>query len=261
MTRATCLAAWVFVAGTMAGCLGRPPVEVLDAETGETVVVLRRAETFAEISNRVYGTEAEAGTLAALAGLPEDEPAPKGTVLVAPPREELDARRRRAERAQAEFEAGLAAAERRQALAASEHFRIALSQAPSRDDIRYNLGLSLLDAGFPAEALPPLEEVARRRPDHAESRYALGSVLRRLRAYERAEAEFKAAVRLRPADVTARYALARTRYDLGDTEKARRDFREIVRRFPNDPLAASAEQWLASSEGEPPPPAGSLPTP
>jgi tetratricopeptide (TPR) repeat protein len=235
-------------------------MEILEAETGETVVVLRQAETFAEISGLVYGTAAEAGTLAALAGLSEDEPAPAGTVLVAPPREELDERRRRAERAQTEFEAGLAAAARREALSASEHFRTALRDAPSRDDIRYNLGIALLDAGFPAEALPPLQEVARRRPDHAESRYALGSALRRLRAYERAEVEFEAAVRLRPDDVAARYALARTRYDLGDPERARRDFREIVRRFPDDPLAASAEKWLASTE-DGPPPSGPFPTP
>ncbi|MCA9751971.1 MAG: tetratricopeptide repeat protein [Gemmatimonadetes bacterium] len=223
----------------------KPAIQQMDSRTGERVVLVNHPRTFAEIAREVYGDEKPAATLAALAGLPADEPAPAGTVLVVPPAGELESRRQAATAAQREFEAGLTAAKREGDLAASAHFKEALRLAPWRDDIRYNLGLSLLAAGFPLEALPPLEETARRRPDHAESRYALGSALRGLKAWDRAEREFDAAISLAPDHVAARLALARTHWDQGDTEGATAEVRDLIARYPDDPVTKTARQWLA----------------
>jgi tetratricopeptide (TPR) repeat protein len=239
------------VALGLTGCLSpAPPIQVEHAQTGETIVRIRQPESWEEVAERLYGSAEPAEDLARLAGLPADEPAPRGTLLVAPAREELVTRIRRAETARAAFEAGLAAARQGDDLRASERFREALELEPGRDDVRYNLGLALLNAGRPAEALPHLEEVARHRPDDAKSRYAFGSALRRLRAFERAKREFEAALDLEPDDVATRYALARTLQDLGRTEDAIRLYREIQREHPDDPLADAAADWLRSATEE-----------
>jgi Tfp pilus assembly protein PilF len=126
-----------------------------------------------------------------------------------------------------------------------------------------DLGVSLLDAGLPAEALPHLEEARRLQPFYADAHYDvalayaalgrhaeaaasyayaarirpgdadtwnnLGTELDALGRYEEAVARYREAIRLAPGFVAARENLARTLARLGRGAEAQREFNEALR--------------------------------
>ena len=57
------------------------------------------------------------------------------------------------------------------------------------------------------DALPLLEDFARRKPDDFETHYLLGTVYRSLGNYDAAEAEGRRAVQMKPSDYSARFNL------------------------------------------------------
>jgi tetratricopeptide (TPR) repeat protein len=219
-------------------------LSVQTAQTGETVVRVVRSISPADLADRVYGDPELGPALATLARVAPDASIPPGTVLVLPPREELEGRLRVERATEEHFERGLAAADEGRFREAADLFRRALDSAPHRLDVRYNLGLALMRAGDLPEATPHLEAVAAARPMDAESRYALGSLLRKRRAYERALAEFQAVLDLEPRHPAAQFALARTVQDLGRDREARRQWKRFLRRYPDDPLVPSAQRHL-----------------
>lgn len=251
--RAGVRAATVIALLLFSGCATFPPLQIDTARTGETVVRVRSSRSFDDVAETVYGDPSFGPALAELAGLPYDDPIPRGELLILPPAEELQDRLALVRTAEAAFAEGLAAVDRGAYRAAADRFRAALDAAPHRADIRYNLGLALLKAGDPAAATPVLEEAARLRPDHADSRYAFGSVLRQRRAYDRALAEFRAAAGLDPDHAAAAYAIARTLEDEGELPDAKRAYRAFLLRFGNHELARGAQARLEALEHPPTP--------
>lgn len=243
----------------LSGCASLSPVRIETAQTGETVVRTLSSQSFDELAEAVYGDETLGPALAEFAHLPYRDGIGRGQLLVLPVRAEVEAKLRVVRTADALFDDGLRAADRGAYRQAAEHFRRALAAAPQSIEVRYNLGLALLASGEPEAATPVLEEVAQRRPGHADSRYAFGKVLRERRAWDRATAEFKAAMRLDGDHAEAAYALARTHEDRGDADRAIDAFRSFIRRFPDDALTPLARSRLAVLETPPDPSA--IPSP
>jgi len=244
-----------------AGCSLMTPVQVDTARTGETVVRVHSARSFDEVAASVYGDASLGPAVAELARLEYTGRVPRGTILVLPVREELEARLRRVRAADARFAQGLEEADRGGFRSAADHFRAALDVAPQRLDVRYNYGLALLQSGDAPAATPILEEVARLRPRHADSRYAFGSALRQRRAWDRALAEFEAALSLDSGHAAAAYAIARTQEDRGRPDDARHAYRRFLGRFGDDPLADSARDRLRELEDSSPASADPVPMP
>lgn len=228
----------------LVGCAGLIGVHVDHAQTGEIVVRTGAPTSFDRIAERVYGDPRLGRSVAVLAHLPYEEGAPRGALLVLPPRDLLESRMRSEESSGRHFDRGLEAADAGSFRAAADHFRAALDEAPHRMDVRYNLGLALMQAGELGEATTVLEAVAAARPDDADSRYAFGSVLRRRRAYLRAYEEFEAALRVDSRHASAAFARAKTLEDLGQADRAVRAWEEFLREFPEDPLAMTARRNL-----------------
>jgi tetratricopeptide (TPR) repeat protein len=244
----------VAVACTVAqGCASMRSAEVVRASTGEEVLRVRSTCTFDQLAKEVWGDERRGRELAALARLPYDRPVPRGTVLVLSPTSAPPAGVDSARHADQEFREGLAAAKSGGYARAAAHFREARALDPDRVEIRFNLGLALLETGEVTEATTLLEGVVKERPQHAESHYALGAVLRKRRAYERALEEFQTTLDLDPSHRKAAYAEARTLEDMGDTARAADAWRSFLRRFPNDPLAPDARRRLAALTDDAPP--------
>lgn len=241
------------IALLLSGCATLSPLQIDTARTGETVVRVRSSRSFDDLAESVYGNPSLGPALAELAGLPYDDPIPRGELLILPPAEELQDRLALVRTAESAFAEGLAAVDRGAYRAAADRFRVALDAAPHRAEIRYNLGLALLRAGDATAATPVLEEAARLRPDHADSRYAFGSALRQRRAYDRALTEFRAAARLDPDHAAAAYAIARTMEDEGELADAKRAYRAFLVRFGNHELARGAEARLEALEHPPTP--------
>jgi tetratricopeptide (TPR) repeat protein len=235
--------AWI-LALAAAGCAAVAGPRVRESAGGEYVVEVRRSVSCDEIARQVYGDPGLGPAVAALSNLPPESDVPSGTLLVLPPRADLEEKVARERRAETLYREGMKAADAGSYREAADRFRGALRIKPERADILYNLGLALDRSGELEEATGVLEESARRRPDDPETRYALGSVLHKRGAYERALGEFQAVLRLDSGHSHAAFARARTLGNLGRTEDAERAWNDFLRRFPEDPWAARARQNL-----------------
>ncbi len=85
----------------------------------------------------------------------------------------------------------------------------------------YRRGVELLEDGSFGEATVPLAEVARRDPEKASVREALGRAYFRNRQYEEAAAEFEAVVDRQPVNDYAHFCLGRALSLTGERERAR----------------------------------------
>ncbi len=85
----------------------------------------------------------------------------------------------------------------------------------------YRRGLELLEDGDFEHATEPLEEAARREPEKASVREALGRACYRAGRYARAAAEFEAIVETHPVDDYAHFCLGRALSHTGETRRAR----------------------------------------
>ena len=85
----------------------------------------------------------------------------------------------------------------------------------------YRRGVELLEDGSFGEATVPLAEVARRDPEKASVREALGRAYFRNRQYEEAATEFEAVVDRQPVNDYAHFCLGRALSLTGDRDRAR----------------------------------------
>lgn len=238
---AATLAVAAGLAGLAAGCATFGGVEILEAQTGERIVRVRSAMPFDRLAEEIWGDAARGAELARLARLPYERPVPRGTVLVVPGAG--PANLRESDRL---YEEGMAAAAAKDYSAAVDAFRACLKRTPDRIDAQLNLGLALAETGELDDAIARLEDVVRARPRHAESRYALGTVLHKRKSHGRALSEFEAAFEADPGLAKAAFAAARTLEDLGDEAAARAAWQRFLDRFPKDRLAGEASRRLSA---------------
>src|SRR5262249_25254917 len=144
-----------------AGCAstGGGGIQVEMARTGEQVVHVNSSCSFDDVARRVWGNEQRGREIAAMARLPYDQPVPRGTLLALPPADPETVAKDTQATADTRFRAGVAAAKNGSNAEAIARFREALLLDPQRVDIRFNLGLALLEDGQLTEATPILEEV------------------------------------------------------------------------------------------------------
>jgi len=246
MRRLGLLAAVAFAAAGCATVGGS--ARVRDTSSGQIVVEVRAPQTFDELARQVYGDATLGRAVAEASRLPYEDGAPRGALLVLPPKEKLAERVAVERRSDELFRAGLQAADAGAYREAAESFRASLEITPGRPDVLYNLGLAALQAGDYEEATSALQEALESRPDDPRVHYALGSLYRKRRAWRRALDEFDAVLRADPDHAKAAFARARTLADLGELGKAGRAYEEFLRDFPNDPWTERARQDLAALE-------------
>lgn len=109
--------------------------------------------------------------------------------------------------------------------------------------IEGRLGLALLMAGRPAEALPHLENVVRLQPREAAYHRNLGAALLQLKRRGRALSEYRVAVELEPRSVDLHREFGQLLLSFGDTRQAARELhtaRELCGGCPelDQPLAS-----------------------
>jgi arylsulfatase A-like enzyme/Flp pilus assembly protein TadD len=105
-------------------------------------------------------------------------------------------------------------------------------QSPESAAFQFRLGTLLLEAGNPAEALPPLTEAVRLRPDDPDARTNLGQALVRGGRLEAALAHFRAAIELEPQHADAHLGLGSGLAATGDLAGGVEHLRAAVRAAP-----------------------------
>ncbi len=85
----------------------------------------------------------------------------------------------------------------------------------------YRRGVELLEDGAYEQATEPLAEAARREPEKASVREALGRAYFRSGRFKDAVREFEAIVESHPVDDYAQFCLGRALTKTGETERAR----------------------------------------
>ncbi|MFQ6110651.1 MAG: tetratricopeptide repeat protein [Nitrospinota bacterium] len=133
---------------------------------------------------------------------------------------------------------------------ASSLFRKALSLAPDFRDARRGLALSLLAAGNPEEALPPLREALKEEPGDGALHNALGEALKALGRDEEAVSAFREGVRLSGGVVEYRLNLANLLQELGRKEEASEAFAEAGRLGRGNARALLAAARLKGTLGD-----------
>jgi tetratricopeptide (TPR) repeat protein len=119
-----------------------------------------------------------------------------------------------------------------------------------REDLvfRYEYAVALGQAGYPAVALPLLEDLSRRQPRSAEIRYQLGAALARTARPDLAVTELRIGCELDPASGSCP-ALAMVLFQLGRGTEARAQLASAMRRAEDDP---AVERALRAGAGTPP---------
>jgi tetratricopeptide (TPR) repeat protein len=132
-------------------------------------------------------------------------------------------------------EIGLILLDRRDFQRAARAFRVAVQRDQKDDDSRYNLALSLANAGEFDGAIKAIQSVLERRPDWAQAWFGLGHI----RAIENkkadAEAALRKAVSLDAALHRAQFELGKLLDERGDRDGAIEAFSVGVRAAPNSP--------------------------
>jgi Flp pilus assembly protein TadD len=132
----------------------------------------------------------------------------------------------------------------------SDDARLILQQAYMRRRIEkyptdflahFNLGAALQSQGHPEEALKPLTEAVRIRPDSATALNNLAADLFAMERFSEAAVRFRQALQLDPTYQNARYNLARTLTALGDAPSAISELDNHLKQNPDD---ADAHEFL-----------------
>jgi Flp pilus assembly protein TadD len=111
------------------------------------------------------------------------------------------------------------------------------------------LGSSLNAAGDPEQALPPLEQAVKLRPNSAEAQYQLGLAQFQLGQYPRTLVSLSRALRLDPKHFTAQLQLANTYYVLGEVDAALEAFQKTLDLRPNDAMVSANYGGLLAQLG------------
>jgi len=138
-------------------------------------------------------------------------------------------------------EIGVILLEQRDFTGAAIAFRHAVRQNPKDFEARYNLALSLANAGSRKEGIEELRQVLRQKPDWGQAFFGLGHIYVLEKQTGRAEQAFRTAVSLDPKLSRAHFELGKLLDEKGDDEGAIEAFQAVVRLDPN---AASARYRL-----------------
>ena len=197
----------------VAGCSkkvveGGSATDVADAER----VIEHRVtagETLDLIADNYYGDPGRAGEVARQNGLSEAAAVTPGSVLrLQFTAAEWSAARQRAA-ALAPYNRGVELMARERLAEAEEQFRLAVETAPDLVSARYNLALVLVQRGRHEEALTILDELAGRRPEALDIRFAYGHALFAAGRFPAAAEQFRAALVIDPAHRRAAFGLGR----------------------------------------------------
>jgi predicted O-linked N-acetylglucosamine transferase (SPINDLY family) len=118
--------------------------------------------------------------------------------------------------------------------AAADACARALAADPDLPEARHNLGLTLMNAGAPAKALPELERAVELRPDSAHFHVSLAWVLLGLRRVGESLAHCRRAIALSPNLAAAHHHLANALTEEGDRAGAIASYRRAVELDPAD---------------------------
>lgn len=102
---------------------------------------------------------------------------------------------------------------------------------------RYCRGYLLLKLGFPALAVPELEEAVRNWPDNYEANFNLGRALNLLQRYAEAVPFLEKAVEMQPEPIPGRIQLGRACAGAGQQERAVSIFIGVLKQHPHEMVA------------------------
>jgi Flp pilus assembly protein TadD len=111
------------------------------------------------------------------------------------------------------------------------------------------LGSSLNAAGDPEQAIPPLDQAIKLRPNLAEAQYQLGLAQFQLGQYPRTIVSLSRALRLDPENFPAQLQLANTYYVLGEVDAALEAFQKALDLRPGDPTVSANYGGMLSQLG------------
>ncbi|HEU4754559.1 MAG TPA: tetratricopeptide repeat protein, partial [Armatimonadota bacterium] len=118
-----------------------------------------------------------------------------------------------------------------------------LEKHPDNGLLWQNVGHALLELDMPSLALPALEKARRFDPELLETRFLLGTALRKLGRRDAARAELKAVIAQNPLHPRARLELAQLYTDEGRLEQAQAEILAHTKNYPyervNRPTASS----------------------
>jgi Flp pilus assembly protein TadD len=134
--------------------------------------------------------------------------------------------------------------------ASAEQYREALGLEPPNCTALMGLSKTLLQMGNTSEAVAPLKEYVRHRPQDAEGYYVLGRAYRDVGQFAQAAAMFSKAVQFRPEDYDTRYQFAMALWGTEDRHAALRQLDAAERLKPDQVQVHSARARIYSELGE-----------
>ena len=169
------------------------------------------------------------GLLAASAALPQSAPAREHSEKALQLRRQGDL-----PGAFKEFrQAGLILLEQRNFARAAEAFRAAVQIDPKDTDVRYNLALSLANAGRRPEGIAEIQEILHQKPSWALAFFGLGHIYTLEGKPALAEQSFRTALSLDPRLLRGHFELGKLLEQAGDRAGAIREFEAATRISPD----------------------------
>jgi tetratricopeptide (TPR) repeat protein len=104
---------------------------------------------------------------------------------------------------------------------AVDRYRRALEIQPELGEVRVNMARAYIMSGRHGEAIAPLTEETRRRPNSDLAHFLLGQVYLQQTEYEKAKASYEAALKIQPRYANAHYGLVTVCTKLGQREEAK----------------------------------------
>jgi len=135
---------------------------------------------------------------------------------------------------------------------ALDFYQRSIALDPSRQNPRYNLGNLLVWVGRPAEALAPLQEAIRLRPDFADAYESLGHAYGDLGESDLSVQAYQRAAELDPSVAKWQFRLGMALLATGRPREALGPLNEAVRRQPDFPLALAGLASAYAAVGDRP---------
>lgn len=147
--------------------------------------------------------------------------------------------------ASAEFNAGLAAQNRRDTAGAMAGYRRAIELDPAYFEAHHNLAIAALSANDLPLALLSGEKAVALSPQSVSARYNFAVALQRNRYPADAAEQLERVAEAQPANPNAHLALASLySVELGETNRARAHYERVLSLAPDHPQAAEIRRWL-----------------
>lgn len=152
--------------------------------------------------------------------------------------------------ARAHREKGAVLLDRRDFAGAAAEFRKAVEQDPRDFGLRYNLALSLANAGRRPEGIAELRRALRQKPGWGQGFFGLGHIYVLDGQPEHAEQSFRTALSLDASLVRARFELGKLLEQKGDRDGAMEQYEQAVRLAPDFTAARYRLGVLLSQTGQ-----------